>query len=41
MQWETFLTTGASTVYGTEEIRPKAQKQAEAACCAPSCRASR
>lgn len=37
VQWETFLTTGASTVYGTDEIRPKALKQAEAACCAPSC----
>ncbi len=37
VQWETFLTTGQSTVYGTDEIRPKAEKQAEATCCAPSC----
>ena len=37
VQWETFLTTGQSTVYGTDEIRPKAEKPAEAACCAPSC----
>ena len=37
VQWETFLTTGASTVYGTDETRPKAVKQAESACCAPSC----
>ena len=37
VQWETFLTTGQSTVYGTDEIRPKSEKQAEAACCAPSC----
>ena len=33
--WETFLTTGESTVYGTDEIRPKAQRQAKATCCAP------
>ena len=37
VKWETFLTTGPSTVYGTDEIRPKAEKQAAAACCAPSC----
>ena len=37
VQWETFLTTGESTVYGTDEIRAKSQKAAEAACCAPSC----
>jgi catechol 2,3-dioxygenase-like lactoylglutathione lyase family enzyme len=35
VQWETFLTTGESTVYGTDEIRPKAQKEARAGCCAP------
>jgi catechol 2,3-dioxygenase-like lactoylglutathione lyase family enzyme len=34
VQWETFLTTGESTVYGTEEIRPKAERRAaRAACC--------
>ena len=32
VQWETFLTTGESTVYGTDEIRPRTGK---AACCAP------
>jgi catechol 2,3-dioxygenase-like lactoylglutathione lyase family enzyme len=37
VQWETFLTTGESTVYGTDEIRPKAEKSAKAACCASSC----
>jgi catechol 2,3-dioxygenase-like lactoylglutathione lyase family enzyme len=37
VQWETFLTTGVSTVYGTDEIRPKAVKQAESGCCAPGC----
>jgi catechol 2,3-dioxygenase-like lactoylglutathione lyase family enzyme len=37
VQWETFLTTGESTVYGTDEIRAKSQKAAEAACCAASC----
>ena len=35
--WETFLTIGESTVYGTDEIRPKVEKLAEAACCSPSC----
>jgi catechol-2,3-dioxygenase len=37
VQWETFLTTGESTVYGTDEIRPKWKKQPEAACCTGSC----
>lgn len=37
VQWETFLTTGESAVYGTDEIRSKSEKQAEAACRAPSC----
>jgi catechol 2,3-dioxygenase-like lactoylglutathione lyase family enzyme len=37
VQWETFLTTGESTVYGTDEIRPKAQKAAEPACGSPGC----
>ena len=32
--WETFLTTGESTVYGTDEIRPKTEKAPGAACCA-------
>ncbi|HTO43901.1 MAG TPA: ArsI/CadI family heavy metal resistance metalloenzyme [Burkholderiales bacterium] len=34
VQWETFLTTGDSTLYGTDEIRPKAEKAAASACCA-------
>ena len=37
VQWETFLTTGESTAYGTDEIRPKAEKEAKTGCCAPSC----
>ena len=37
VQWEIFLTTGESTVYGTDEIRPKAQKAAETACGSPRC----
>jgi hypothetical protein len=37
IQWETFLTTGESAVYGTDEIRPKHQTESTAACCAPSC----
>jgi len=37
VQWETFLTTGESTVYGTDVVRAKAEKLAEVGCCAPSC----
>jgi catechol 2,3-dioxygenase-like lactoylglutathione lyase family enzyme len=43
IQWETFLTTGESTLYGTDQIRPKTRseptpiEQAGAPCCAPSC----
>ena len=37
VQWETFLTTGESTVYGTDVVRSKAEKLAEASCCAPTC----
>jgi catechol-2,3-dioxygenase len=36
--WETFLTTGESTVYGTDEIRTVQEKrQTDASCCAPGC----
>jgi catechol 2,3-dioxygenase-like lactoylglutathione lyase family enzyme len=35
VQWETFLTTGESTVYGSDEIRPTAGKSDKAACCEP------
>ena len=37
VQWETFLTTGESTVYGTDEIRPKTEKRPETGCGAPGC----
>jgi catechol 2,3-dioxygenase-like lactoylglutathione lyase family enzyme len=38
VQWETFLTTGESTVYGSDQIRPVQEKQKiEAPCCAPTC----
>jgi len=37
IQWETFLTAGESTVYGTDQILPKDKKPAPAVCCAPSC----
>jgi catechol-2,3-dioxygenase len=38
VQWETFLTSGESTVYGTDQIRSVEEKQqAEKPCCAPSC----
>lgn len=41
VQWETFLTTGESTVFGTDEIRPQGEKTVQAAggdprCCSPS-----
>ena len=32
IEWETFLTTGESTVYGTDVIAPKVAK----ACCMPN-----
>ena len=35
--WEVFLTTGESTVYGTDAVIRFAERQAEAACCAPAC----
>ena len=38
VQWETFLTSGESTVYGTDLIRStEEQRQPEKPCCAPSC----
>ena len=37
VRWETFLTTGRSVVYGTDEIRSKSEKRASAAGCAPGC----
>lgn len=37
VQWETFLTIGPSTVYGTDEIRPESVKQPERPGCAPGC----
>ena len=37
IQWETFLTTGESTVYGTDEIRAKRAQGTEGACGGPRC----
>jgi catechol 2,3-dioxygenase-like lactoylglutathione lyase family enzyme len=37
VQWETFLTSGESTEYGSDVIRPKSEKQGPSACGAPSC----
>ena len=38
VQWETFLTTGESTEYGTDEIRSVQEKrQFDTTCCAPTC----
>jgi catechol 2,3-dioxygenase-like lactoylglutathione lyase family enzyme len=37
VQWETFLTTGESTVYGRDSVRVDAVKAAEPPCCAASC----
>jgi hypothetical protein len=37
VQWETFLTSGQSTVYGTDEIRPKTAKETGGGCRAPGC----
>jgi catechol 2,3-dioxygenase-like lactoylglutathione lyase family enzyme len=35
VRWETFLTTGESTVYGTDKIRSWAEPAGQAACCEP------
>ena len=37
VQWEIFMTTGESTVYGTDEIRPGSGKSAAACDCTPAC----
>lgn len=36
IQWETFLTTAESTVYGTDDIHAQEDKRAKAPCCEPS-----
>jgi catechol-2,3-dioxygenase len=40
IQWETFLTTGESTVYG-HDPQPVVSPQPSSSCCAPSCCAPR
>lgn len=37
VRWETFLTTGESTVYGRDPVEAEAAEGASSACCAPSC----
>lgn len=38
VQWETFLTTGESTVYGHDPVRVQpAPSSQDSSCCAPSC----
>lgn len=37
VQWETFLTTGESTVYGHDPVRAGELETATSSCCAPSC----
>jgi catechol 2,3-dioxygenase-like lactoylglutathione lyase family enzyme len=37
VQWETFLTTGQSTIYGTDEIWPQVAKRSKGACGRPGC----
>ena len=41
VQWETFLTTGESTVYGRDPVKPTIAEAPEEACCATSCCAPR
>jgi catechol 2,3-dioxygenase-like lactoylglutathione lyase family enzyme len=41
IQWETFLTTGESTVYGHDPERAAPTEAAQPPCCAPSCCAPR
>jgi catechol 2,3-dioxygenase-like lactoylglutathione lyase family enzyme len=40
-QWEMFLTTGESTVYGHDAASPDLGDAEESPCCAPSCCSSR
>lgn len=37
IQWETFLTSGESTVYGHEPVRVDPAEAAESSCCTPCC----
>jgi catechol 2,3-dioxygenase-like lactoylglutathione lyase family enzyme len=37
VQWETFLTSGESTVYGHDPVRTELVKTQETTCCAPNC----
>ena len=37
VQWETFLTSGQSTVYGTREIRPKQETERASSCGSTGC----
>ncbi len=37
VQWETFLTSGESAVYGHDSVRADPIKAAKPPCCAPSC----
>jgi catechol 2,3-dioxygenase-like lactoylglutathione lyase family enzyme len=37
VQWETFLTTGESTVYGRDPVKPATREASEAACRGTSC----
>lgn len=41
VQWETFLTTGRSTVYGHDAARAGEVEAAASACCGPPCCAPR
>jgi catechol 2,3-dioxygenase-like lactoylglutathione lyase family enzyme len=41
VQWETFLTTGESTEYGSDPTRATAGGTTEASCCTPTCCAPR
>ena len=41
VQWETFLTTGESTIYGRDPVKQATTEVSEAACCGTSCCAPR
>ena len=41
VQWETFLTTGESTVYGRDPVKTTTAEAPEGACCGTSCCAPR
>ena len=41
VQWEAFVTTGESSVYGSDTVKTESVKSEQPQCCAPECCSSR